>query len=216
MKNISKNSEKRPKSVNIEFNNGRRPLKLDFKITPKPQPIPPSPKPQPIPPSPNPQPDLPKLQPKINPQEKNLQRLSLLSFITSFEDEKSFNETDLEVLGLDLKCKEPLLPMLHSVLSDAPLLDHSKHPIPECYSKIQLGSGNPAERLSLFSPKTLLFIFYTYPHDPLQIQAASELNKRQWTFDEENEEWIDKNGNHWSVDQWRELDQNQEYELKLF
>ena len=145
----------------------------------------------------------------LNQKQKNLnfERLSLLSFVSSFEDEKSFNETDLEVLGLDLKCQEPLLPMLHSVLSDAPLLDHSRHPMPECYSKIQ--AGNPAEKLSLFTPKTLLFIFYTYPRDPLQIQAAAELIKRQWVFDEENEEWRDQDGNPWSVDQWRELDENQ-------
>ena len=152
----------------------------------------------------------PSSQPQINPQ-KNFERLSLLSFISSFEDEKSFNETDLEVLGLDLEYKKPILPMLHSVFSDAPLLDHSKHPMPECYSKIQ--SGNPAEKLSLFSSKTLLFIFYTYPHDPLQIQAAAELTKRQWSFDEENEVWNDQDGNPWSVDQWRELDVNQENEL---
>lgn len=138
-------------------------------------------------------------------------RLSLLSFVSTFEDEKSFNETDLEVLGLDLKCQEPLLPMLHSVLSDAPLLDHSRHPMPECYSKIQC--GDPSDKLSLFSSQTLLFIFYTYPHDPLQNQAATELQRRQWQFNEETEEWKDQDENVWSVDKWRESEENQGNEL---
>ncbi|KAK8833843.1 transcriptional regulator [Tritrichomonas musculus] len=145
-----------------------------------------------------------------NPQPDAFHRLSLLSFVSTFEDEKSFNETDLEVLGLDLKCQEPLLPMLHSVLSDAPLLDHSRHPMPECYSKIQ--SGKPIEKISLFSPQTLLFIFYTYPRDPLQVQAAAELIRRNWMFDEV-EGWRDQDGNTWSVDQWRESEEIQGNEL---
>lgn len=216
MKSISQNYKKTSKpriqkksnsrSIVIEIPNKKPNLRPGSQKEPQPQPQPePQPRPQPIP--------QPEPHPEINPPQKNLQRLSLLSFISSFEEEKSFNETALEDLGLDLKCREPLLPMLHSVLSDMPLLDHSRHPIPECYSKIQLGSDNPAKKLSLFSPKTLLFIFYTYPHDPLQIQAATELTKRKWLFDEENEEWIDQNGDHWSVEKWMELDENQENQL---
>ncbi|OHT11320.1 hypothetical protein TRFO_19305 [Tritrichomonas foetus] len=146
------------------------------------------------------QPSQPPPQP---PQPDAFCRLNLLSFVSSFDDEKSYNETDLESLGLDLKYQEPLLPMLHSVLSDAPLLDHSKHPMPECYSKIA-PAGKPQEKLSLFSPQTLLFIFYTFPRDPLQIQAAAELTRRQYTFDDDTEEWKDPDGNVWAVDQWKE------------
>lgn len=105
-------------------------------------------KPRIDPPRPNPQPEI------------DLIRLTILqSFISSFEEEKSSNETDIEVLGLDLKCQEPLLPILHSVLSDAPLHDNSRHPTPESYSKIQLRSKNPAEKLSLFSPKLFFSSF---------------------------------------------------------
>lgn len=139
-------------------------------------------------------------------------RLSLLSFVSTFEDEKSFNETDLEVLGLDLKCQEPLLPMLHSVLSNAPLLDHSKYPTPESYSSVNQ-PGNPIEKVALFPPATLLFIFYTCPHDPLQVQAAQELLRRQWTYDDENEEWRDPDGNPWSISQWKKTEENQEGEI---
>lgn len=148
--------------------------------------------------------------PFSSPQPEPFHRLSLLSFVSTFEDEKSFNETDLEVLGLDLKCQEPLLPMLHSVLSDAPLLDHSRHPMPECYSKIQC--GKPSDKLSLFTPQTLLFIFYTYPRDPLQTQAATELQRRQWKYDQDTDKWNDQDGNPWSVDQW-EIEDNQTNEL---
>ena len=132
-------------------------------------------------------------------------RLSLLSFISSFEDQSTFNETDLTSLGLDLKCQEPLLPLLHSVLSEAPLLDRSRHPIPDCYSKLTQ-VGKPQEKLSLFSDQTLLFIFYTYPRDQLQIQAANELKNREYVYDAETERWKNHKGCAWSVDQWKELD----------
>lgn len=170
-------------------------LKFDFS---KPSPLQPKPTPTPTP-LPPPPPPPPSVLPNAAPN-----RLSLHSFVSTFEEEKSFNETNLEVLGLDLKCHKPLLPMLHSVLSDAPLLDHSQHPMPECYSKIQC--GEPSDKLSLFSSQTLLFIFYTYPCDPLQSQAASELQRRQWQFDEELEEWKDQDGNTWSADKWREFE----------
>lgn len=134
---------------------------------------------------------------------ENYNRLSLLSFVSAFEDGKSFNETDLATLGLDLKCQEPLLPMLHSVLSDAPLLEHSCHPTPECYSKI-LPTGEPQEKISLFTDQTLLFIFYTYTNNPLQIQAADELIKRGITFDEETCEWHPGDGIVWNCDTWKE------------
>lgn len=161
---------------------------------------------------PNIQPIVSQPKPISMPQTDAFNRLSLLSFVSSFEDEKSFNETDLEGLGLDLKCQEPLLPMLHSVLSNAPLLDHSRYPTPECYSKIQQ-NDKASDKISLFPPQTLLFIFYTYPRDPLQIQAAQELIDRKWIYDEELEEWRDPDRNVWSVDQWKAIEENQEGDI---
>lgn len=134
---------------------------------------------------------------------ENYNRLSLLSFVSAFEDTRTFNETDLASLGLDLKCSEPLLPMLHSVLSDAPLLEHSCHPTPECYTKI-LPTGEPQDKISLFTPQTLFFIFYTYTNNPLQILAADELTKRGYTFDEETCEWHSDPGLVWNCDTWKE------------
>lgn len=183
-KNFETNNRKPiPKPDPSTFNENQ----FDQAPTPTPAPINPDPKPI----------DLDEINP--TPQPDIFHGLFLLSFVSAFKGEKSFNETDLEALGLDLKCQEPLLPMLHSVLSDSPLLDHSRHHMPECYSKIQF--GNPSEKLSLFTPNTLLFIFYTYPHDPLQSQAAKELQRRQWQYDEEKEEWKDPDNNTWPADQ---------------
>ena len=139
------------------------------------------------------------------PQQPQMSRFSLLSFVSSFEEGKSFNETDLASLGLDLQCDKPLLPMLHSVLSEAPLLDKSCLPVPECYTKIE-NAGEPREKISLFTDQTLMFIFATQTRTPLQAQAAEELQKRGFVFDVENEKWRMPNGNEWSIDEWREIE----------
>lgn len=133
-------------------------------------------------------------------------QMSLNSFVSSFEYGKTFNETDLSTLGLDLKCQEPFLPMLHSVLSDAPLLERSCHPIPECYSNIS-PTGTPEDKISQFSDQTLLFIFYT--NQSLQEKAANELEKKGYTYSQENEEWKTPEGYKWSVEQWKVIDESQ-------
>ena len=138
-------------------------------------------------------------------QQPQMSRFSLLSFVSSFEEGKSFNETDLASLGLDLQCDKPLLPMLHSVLSDAPLLDKSCLPVPECYTKIET-AGEPKEKIGLFTEQTLMFIFATQTRTPLQAQAAEELQKRGYVFDGDSETWRMPNGNEWSVDEWREIE----------
>lgn len=139
------------------------------------------------------------------PQQPQMSRFSLLSFVSSFEEGKSFNETDLASLGLDLQCDKPLLPMLHSVLSDVPLLDKSCLPVPECYTKIE-AAGDPREQIGLFSEQTLMFIFATQTKTPLQAQAAEELQKRGFSYDADSETWHMPNGNEWSVNEWREIE----------
>lgn len=141
----------------------------------------------------------------VSPQQiEQYNKVSLLSFVTQFEEDKSFNETDLGDLGLDLKCQEPLLPMLHSILSDAPLLDKSVLPMPDCYRKIP-SLEKPQEKMNMFSKETLMFIFYSMPKTPLQAQAAEELVKHGYTFDEEAGVWKTSNGMIWSVEQWKEV-----------
>lgn len=155
-------------------------------------------------PAPQPQPVPPPAQSQT--QSPAYNQMSLNSFVSSFEYGKTFNETDLSTLGLDLKCQEPFLPMLHSVLSDAPLLERSCYPIPECYSNIS-PTGAPEEKMSLFSEQTLLFIFYT--NQSLQEKAANELEKKGYTYSQENEEWRTPEGYKWSVEQWKVIDESQ-------
>jgi hypothetical protein len=138
----------------------------------------------------------------VAPPAETFSKFSLLSFVSSFEDGKSFNETDLATLGLDLQYNEPLLPMLHSVLSDAPLLDHSCHPIPEYYKKVKVGES-PEEKIGLFSDETLLFIFSAEPQTKIQLAAAEELQKRGFTFDDETGKWITETGKEWNVYLWK-------------
>jgi len=129
-------------------------------------------------------------------------KMSLLSFVTSFQDSQSYNETDLFSLGLDLKREEPLLPLLHSVLSDAPLLNHSCYNIPESYPKDPPKVGQLG-MMGLYSDQTLLFIFYTKPQNELQTAAAGELNSRGYTYDSERRVWSNKDQSEWDVDQWK-------------
>jgi CCR4-NOT transcription complex subunit 2 len=140
-----------------------------------------------------------------SPQSDLASRLSLLSFVTSFEDGKTFNETDLASLGLDLNYEKPIVPILHSVLSDSPLAGRSWHPIPECYAKVP-APGLPQDKISLFSEQTLMFIFDTEPRSALQNMAANELIKRGFVYDDESERWRTTEGREWSVELWKEVD----------
>jgi hypothetical protein len=130
-------------------------------------------------------------------------RLSLASFVSQFEEGKSFNETELSGLGLDLHYDRPILPLLHSVLSEAPLAGHSWHGIPEHYREVA-PSRPPQDKVALFSEQTLLFIFETEPRSPLQAMAADELARRGFVFDEEAEKWRTPNRRDWDTERWRE------------
>ena len=210
-----------PKPITFTINNPNQPQRHVISIQPQPRPqfspqlvqsqIPPRSNTTPIEPSVKPPPQISQqpIRPQISqqrpvPQSSELAKLSLLSFISSFEETKTFNETDLASLGLDLKCEKPLLPMLHSVLSDAPLLDKSCLPIPECYTKAN--AGDPQEKIGVFSDQTLVFIFETQTGTTMQTLAAEELKKRGFSFDSESGKWRIPSGNEWSVDQWREID----------
>ncbi|EAY10249.1 hypothetical protein TVAG_046710 [Trichomonas vaginalis G3] len=133
-------------------------------------------------------------------------KFSLLSFVTSFKDEKSFNETDLYSLGLNLNKEEPLLPMLHSVLSDAPLLNNSCYPMPKSYAALER-SENPIEKINLFSDSILLFIFYTQSQTDMQTAASNELIRRGFQYDEEKCTWSNSEGAEWDINQWKFAEQ---------
>ena len=46
------------------------------------------------------------------------------------------------------------------------------------------------DRLSALHASTLLYIFYTYAKDVIQLAAAAELHKRNWTFDSTKGVWF--------------------------
>jgi hypothetical protein len=138
-------------------------------------------------------------------QSETASKLSLVAFVAAFEDGKSFNETDLATLGIDLNCQRPLLPMLHSVLSDAPLLTYSCHPLPDYYPRA-CATGLAQDKMAIFSDQTLLFIFETDTKSLLQKAVADELARRGWVFEEETERWISPSGNEWNVNEWKEIE----------
>ena len=129
-------------------------------------------------------------------------KLSLLSYVSSAKEGKSFNDTDLNSLGIDLNEKEPMLPMLHSVLSDAPLSSHSVYPTPSSYSSLSTNE-DPTEKMNLFSIQILFFIFYTQVKTDMQVAAAEELIKRGYSYDEDKGTWSNTDGSEWDVNQWK-------------
>jgi hypothetical protein len=132
-------------------------------------------------------------------------RLSLASFVARFEDGRSFNETELAGLGLDLRYDRPILPLLHSVLSEAPLAARSWHAVPAAYRAVA-PPGPPQDKLALFSEQTLLFIVETEPRTALQALAADELAKRGFAFDDDAERWRTPGRREWDTEHWREAD----------
>ena len=125
-------------------------------------------------------------------------KYSLHSFVTSFEDQTDFNETDLSKLGINLDTEQPILPNLHSVFSDAPLLFATN--IPNSYKDCI----PPAVEMSYFDKETLFLIFYTQPQ--YQNSVANELtNKFHFTWDEEHSVWKTSNDTIWDVSSWKEI-----------
>lgn len=47
----------------------------------------------------------------------------------------------------------------------------------------------PANLISKMPPETLFFMFYTQPHDRIQIAAANELKSRGWVFTPKDSVW---------------------------
>jgi hypothetical protein len=110
----------------------------------------------------------------------------------------------LSSLGLDLQYERPILPFLHSILSEAPLAGRSSHRIPQHFREI-VPPGTPQERLARFTAETLLFIFETEPRSGLQAAVADELGKRGYVYDEETERWRTPRGQEWDTGKWVEI-----------
>jgi hypothetical protein len=129
----------------------------------------------------------------------------LSAFVSSFEGGQSFNETDLSTLGIDLNYDRPLLPMLHSVLSEAPLLGNSSCPIPDWYGAME-APGSLEVKILVFPEPTLIFLFETGAGTEVQKLASAELIRRGYVFEDDTAQWIAANGNEWDVDAWKEVE----------
>jgi hypothetical protein len=139
------------------------------------------------------------------PQSDLAVRLSLSTFVSQFEDGKSFNDTDIGTLGLDLHCDKPMFPALQSILSDAPLGERSCHPIPDCYRAV-VAPVRAQEKTSLFTDQTLLFIFETEPRTAMQLLAADELQRRGFVYDDATEKWRTPRSRVWDAAKWAEVE----------
>ena len=119
-----------------------------------------------------------------------------------FSHQKTFNETNLFELGIDLSSDKPILPKLKSIVSELPFGEASEYEIPEIYKEIEI--KNPEEAEEMFISKAtvecLLFIFYCKPRTKSQLNAAKELEKRGFTF--KNQKWFDKEGRSFDSNKW--------------
>ena len=96
--------------------------------------------------------------------------------------------TDLTTLGLNLSSQMNLYESFASPFLDVPVRrgDPEFH-LPLCYY-VQMQPVT--SKMSLFGEDTLFYIFYTMPHDVLQIAAARELYAKNWRFHTELQRWL--------------------------
>lgn len=137
-----------------------------------------------------------------NPLPETYSKYSLNSFVSTFLHKPDFNETNLSSLGIDLETDQPLLPLIHSMLSDYPMFQNSRMEFPKSYKNIQ---PPPSDKMWSLTEETLLLIFFTQP-GPQQAQAANELiNKFHYTWDNEHSVWKLPTGATWDVDKWMQI-----------
>lgn len=92
------------------------------------------------------------------PEGYHSEKLTLNSFVSSFQSYKSFNETKLESLGIDLNSNQPLLPDIYSVLSELPMPSVKPNSVPNSYKNLNF-EGNVLNRIELFPVQTLILRF---------------------------------------------------------
>mmetsp|Transcript_14772 Transcript_14772/g.22900 ORF Transcript_14772/g.22900 Transcript_14772/m.22900 type:complete len:87 (-) Transcript_14772:140-400(-) len=75
-------------------------------------------------------------------------------------------------------------------------------------------TGHPTlvspEKCKQFPERVLFYIFYSAPHDRSQLNAATELEKRGWTFIKESMRWkktSDGKTVHFNPQLWKEQEQ---------
>ena len=135
------------------------------------------------------------------PQSDYTSKKSLQSFISQYEEQQSYNETDLTQLGVDTTSTQPLLPSLQTVLSDLPMGMKSSIQTPQWYKDVKQ-SPDLKQVISLFGTQTLFFIFYACSKKEMNL-AANELKKRGYTYIPETNQWRSPNGSVWNISNWK-------------
>lgn len=123
---------------------------------------------------------------------------SLENVVTEYENECTFNETDITSLGIDFESDKPILPYLKSIVSDLPFGSSTTYRIPASFNFKQPQSLNPFIKFA--SDETLLYIFYSQPRSQQQVDAANELKSRNYTF---NQFWENKEGVIFDPQSWK-------------
>ncbi|KAJ2497154.1 transcriptional regulator, partial [Coemansia sp. RSA 2049] len=100
---------------------------------------------------------------------------------------------DVSKFGLPLPSSGPLYPTFGSPWADqsqAYGLIEPDYKLPSCYN-----ACNPPPamtKIPYLTDDTLFYMFYTMPHDELQLVAAEELYRRQWRYHKELRLWLTK------------------------
>eukprot|EP01013_Petalomonas_cantuscygni_P007470 TRINITY_DN1940_c0_g1_i1.p1 TRINITY_DN1940_c0_g1~~TRINITY_DN1940_c0_g1_i1.p1 ORF type:complete len:275 (+),score=30.01 TRINITY_DN1940_c0_g1_i1:240-1064(+) len=117
----------------------------------------------------------------------------LVDIIKMTSDSEAFPLTlgyDLSTLGLNISSKEPYwFKTFACPWANTQVRVQPQFRIPQCFVSRPPPPVHPS-MFQRFKPGTLFYIFYTMPHDKLQILAAQELYDRGWRFHKEMSRWI--------------------------
>ena len=121
--------------------------------------------------------------------------LGLLATIRSSKPDLSLltHGIDLTRLGLNLNSQEPLYAAFASPFMEegaAATATESADPysLPACYAAASV-SLKPAH-FKKFTVETLVYVFYGFPRDVMQVYAAMELYNRGWRYHKELRSWF--------------------------
>ncbi|KAK8118841.1 uncharacterized protein PG998_003467 [Apiospora kogelbergensis] len=98
---------------------------------------------------------------------------------------------DPQQFGLNLQSTERFTEQMVSVVNDTPPQPAiPNYRLPDCYS---VSNVQPLDnKISSFNEETLMMIFYSFPGDIKQQQAANELNNRNWRWHKKHQLWLTK------------------------
>ena len=121
-----------------------------------------------------------------------------------FDHYKTFNETNLFDLGIDITSSGPIFPNLQSIVSDLPLGEKSFYQNPEEYQRIDYNAFQANEEIFIksASDECLLFIFYSKPRTISQKYASDELINRKFVYINDMKQWKNEQGLLFNPKKW--------------